>query len=157
MVNHQPASPRTQRPTSPNPICTPGPRISNSAPPRRFQSRWRRPRAARISSIDRCASVSTVTVTSVPRSLPPARRNAPVAAMCAARYVRGTRLNSTNTLMAIRVMLIRPGLDPSAPGRSLDREFIMYAMSVRLGSRVMRKIVRIVVRRSVRRLNGSRT
>jgi hypothetical protein len=48
--------------------------------------------------------------------------------------------------MAIRAMRIRPNLDPSAPGRSLDRESIMYAMSVRLGSRAMRKLVRIVVR-----------
>lgn len=59
--------------------------------------------------------------------------------------------------MAMRAMLIRPSPDLSARGRNLVAESIMNVMSVILGSKVMRKLVRIVVRRSVMKLDGSRT
>lgn len=77
--------------------------------------------------------------------------------MCAARYARGTRLNLINILMAMRATPIRQNLDQSARSKSLVAESIMFVMSVRLGSRVMRTLVRIVVRRSVMKLNEFRT
>lgn len=59
--------------------------------------------------------------------------------------------------MAMRATPIRQNPDPSAHLKSLVKESIMYAMPVRLGSRVMRTLVRIVVRRSVMKLNEFRT